>query len=30
VSTDVRLHSTLTKRKEPLEPGPDGTVGPQT
>jgi len=23
----VRLHSTLTKRKEPLEPGPDGTVG---
>jgi cysteinyl-tRNA synthetase len=23
----IRLHSTLTKRKEPLEPGPDGTVG---
>jgi len=23
----VRLHSTLTKRKEPLEPGSDGTVG---
>ncbi len=23
----VRLHSTLTKRKEPLVPGPDGTVG---
>ena len=23
----VRLHSTLTKRKEPLEPGRDGTVG---
>jgi cysteinyl-tRNA synthetase len=23
----IRLHSTLTKRKEPIEPGPDGTVG---
>jgi cysteinyl-tRNA synthetase len=23
----IRLHSTLTKRKEPLEPGPDGTIG---
>jgi cysteinyl-tRNA synthetase len=23
----VRVHSTLSKRKEPLEPGPDGTVG---
>jgi cysteinyl-tRNA synthetase len=27
VSTGVTLHSTLTKRKEPLEPGPDGVVG---
>jgi cysteinyl-tRNA synthetase len=25
--TGVRLHSTLTKRKEPLVPGEDGTVG---
>ena len=25
--TGVRLHSTLTKRREPLAPGPDGTVG---
>jgi cysteinyl-tRNA synthetase len=27
VSLGVRLHSTLTRRKEPLEPGPDGVVG---
>ena len=24
--TNIRIHSTLTKRKEPLVPGPDGTV----
>jgi len=24
--TGIRIHSTLTKRKEPLEPGPDGVV----
>ncbi len=24
--TDIRIYSTLTKRKEPLVPGPDGTV----